>query len=119
MSDNSIDTNKLNVIVNVAKEVQARKKAIITDTRTGGGWIQEVDRLDRMLNILTVRIIPELAKSKLYKSYFDDGYTISSTLLGLELPDVIELVEDYKTFLNPQLEYYKFPHFNIYGLKNR
>lgn len=119
MSDNSIDTNKLNVIVNVAKEVQARKKTIITDIRTGEGWVQEIDRLDRCLDILTHKVIAEISDSSLYQSYYKEGYTISSTLLGLDLIDVVEIVEDYKTFLNPQLEYYKFPHFNIYGLKYR
>lgn len=119
MSDKSIDINKLNVIVNVAKEVQERKKAIVTDTRTGDGWLEEVTRLDAMLDELTFKVTAELDKSSLYQSYRKEGYTISSTLLGLELTDVIEIVEDYKTFLNPQLEYYKFPHFNIYGLKNR
>lgn len=119
MSEHSIDINKLNVIVNVAKEVQARKKSIITDTRTGEGWIKEIDRLDRCLDTLTHKVIAEISDLSLYQAYYKEGYTISSTLLGLELPDVIELVEDYKTFLNTQLEYYKFPHFNIYGLKNR
>lgn len=119
MTYNTVDVNKLGIIVNVAKEVQARKKAIITDTRTGDGWIKEIDRLDRCLYLLTRKVIAEISKSSLYQSYFNEGYTISSTLLGLELADVIEIVEDYKTFLNPQLEYYKFPHFNIYGLKHR
>lgn len=119
MSEHSIDTNKLNVLVNVAKEVQERKKTIITDTRTGEGWVQEIDRLDRCLDVLTHKVIAEISDLSLYQSYYKEGYTISSTLLGLELPDVIEIVEDYKTFLNPQLEYYKFPNFNIYGLKHR
>lgn len=119
MSEHSIDTNKLNILVNVAKEVQERRKTIVTDTRTGDGWLGEVTRLDAMLDELTFKVIAELDKSSLYQSYLKEGYTISSTLLGLDLTDVVEIVEDYKTFLNPQLEYYKFPHFNIYGLKNR
>lgn len=119
MSDSTIDTNKLNVIVNVAKELQARKKAIVTDTRTGDGWLQEVARLDKCLELLANKVVNELSNTGLYESYRKEGYTISSTLLGLELPDVVEIVEDYRTFLNPQLEYYKYPHFNIYGLKFR
>lgn len=119
MSDSTIDTNKLNVIVNVAKEVQERKKAIITDTRTGDGWGKEVDRLDRCLDLLAHKVVDELSNTGLYESYHKEGYSISSTLLGLDLPDVIEIVEDYRTFLNPQLEYYKYPNFNIYGLKHR
>lgn len=119
MSDTSIDTNKLNVIVNVAKELQTRKKAIVTDTRTGDGWLQEVARLDKCLELLTNKVVNELSSTGLYESYRKEGYTISSTLLGLDLPLVVEIVEDYRTHINPQLEYYKFPNFNIYGLKHR
>ncbi len=119
MSDRTINTNKLNVLVNVAKELQARKKAIVTDTRTGDGWMKEVDRLDRCLFILTRKVVNELSNTGLYESYKKEGYIISSILLGLDLADVVDIVEDYRTFLNPQLEYYKYPHFNIYGLKYR